>query len=144
MNILNKNVNLIAYVLMNLRAPKCAVRQMSKKFRFRRPLDKRRGKRSQTLLKSPQLHLYHFYWSLQRQLSWRKSLLVKSLVANDGTVNFLHQKRLKHAKNLIIGHLKMNSIRNKFLDFKKLVLSDTVGEKIRRFFPRSTISCKWV
>ena len=50
---------------------------------------------------------------------------MKSLVANDGTVNFLHQKRLKYAKNLIIDHLKMNSIRNKFLDFKELVLSDT-------------------
>ena len=46
-------------------------------------------------------------------------------VTNDGTVNFLHQHRLKYAKNLIIGHLNINSIRNKFLDFKELVLSDT-------------------
>ena len=51
--------------------------------------------------------------------------LAQSPVANDGTVNFLHQQRLKYAKNLIIGHLNINSIRNKFLDFKELVLSDT-------------------
>ena len=49
----------------------------------------------------------------------------QSPVANDGTVNFLHQRRLKYAKSLIIGHLNINSIRNKFLDFKELVLSDT-------------------
>ena len=51
--------------------------------------------------------------------------LAQSPVANDSTVNFLHQQRLKYAKNLIIGHLNINSIRNKFLDFKKVVLSDT-------------------
>ena len=50
--------------------------------------------------------------------------LVQSPMANDGTVNFLHQQRLKYAKNLIIGHLNINSIRNKFFDFKELVLND--------------------
>ena len=49
----------------------------------------------------------------------------QSPVANDGTVNFLHQQRLKYVKNLIIGHLNINSIRNKFLDFKELILGDT-------------------
>ena len=51
--------------------------------------------------------------------------LAQSPVANDGTVNFLHQQSLKYAKSLTIGHLNINSIRNKFLDFKELVLSDT-------------------
>ena len=51
--------------------------------------------------------------------------LAQSPVANDGTVNFLHQQRLKYAKNLIISHLNVNSIRNKFLNFKELILSDT-------------------
>ena len=46
-------------------------------------------------------------------------------MVNDGTVNFSHQQRAKYAKNLIIGHLNINSIRNKFLDFKELLLSDT-------------------
>ena len=46
-------------------------------------------------------------------------------MANNGTMNLLHQQRLKYAKNLIIGHFNINSIRNKFLDFKELILSDT-------------------
>ena len=51
--------------------------------------------------------------------------IAQSPVANDGTVNFLHQQRLKYAKNLIIDDLNINSIRNKFLDFKELVLNGT-------------------
>ena len=31
--------------------------------------------------------------------------LAQSHVDNDGTVNFLHQQRLKYAKNPILGHL---------------------------------------
>ena len=50
--------------------------------------------------------------------------LAQSPVANDCTVNFLHQQRLIYAKNLIIGHLNINSIKKKFLDFKELILSD--------------------
>ena len=51
-------------------------RQISKKSRFRRPFNNRHGKRSQTLLKSDGQHIYHNYWWLWRQLSWKKSLLV--------------------------------------------------------------------
>ena len=43
-------------------------------------------------------------------------------VANDGTVNFLHQQRLKYVKNLIIGHLNIDSIRNKFLVLRSFFL----------------------
>ena len=50
--------------------------------------------------------------------------LAQSPAANDSTVNFLHQQRLKYARNLIVGHLNINSIRNKFLDFKELILSE--------------------
>ena len=46
-------------------------------------------------------------------------------MANDGTVNFLHQHCVKYAKNLIIGHLNINSIRTKFLYFKELFFRDT-------------------
>ena len=40
---------------------KNVVRQMSKKSRLRRPLNKIHGKRSQRLLKSEREHLYHLY-----------------------------------------------------------------------------------
>ena len=51
--------------------------------------------------------------------------LGQSPVANDATANFLHQQLVKYTKNLIIGHLNINSIRKKSSDFKELVLSDT-------------------
>ena len=37
--------------------------------------------------------------------------LAQSPVPNDGTLNFLNQHRLKYAKNLISGHLNINSIK---------------------------------
>ena len=56
-----RNMNLIAYVLTKIRTPKCVVRQISKKFRFRRPHEKEHGKTFQTLLKSVRQHHYHIY-----------------------------------------------------------------------------------
>ena len=50
------------------------------------------GKRDQTLLKSERQHLYHIYWSIWKQLSCKKSVLViwkilrlfvNTLTAND-------------------------------------------------------------
>ena len=49
---------------------------MSKKSRFRGPIEKQHSKRAQTLLKSAPRHLDHIYWSLPRQSSWKKSLLL--------------------------------------------------------------------
>ena len=54
-----KNMILIAYVLTTLRTPKDVVRQMSKKSLFRRPYDMQDGKRTKTLFKSAQQHLYY-------------------------------------------------------------------------------------
>ena len=59
---------------------------------FRRPFRKEHGKRSQTLLKSAQQHLYDIYWLLSRKFIWKKSplgifkilgLFLKTLTAND-------------------------------------------------------------
>ena len=49
---------------------------MSKKPCFRECFDKQHGKRAQALLKSASNHLYHIHWSLQSQLSWKKSVLL--------------------------------------------------------------------
>ena len=43
---------------------------------FRRPFDKRHDKRSQTLLKSARRHLYHIFWSVSTQLSWKNVSLI--------------------------------------------------------------------
>ena len=49
---------------------------MYKKFRFRGQLDKKHGKLTQTLLKSPSQHFYHIHWSLATKLCSKKSLLL--------------------------------------------------------------------
>ena len=40
-------------------------------------------------------------------------------------LNGLQEQRLNHPKNVIIGHLNINSIRNKFSSFKDLALKET-------------------
>ena len=76
MNIFFKKMTLIADVLPNLQTQKKLVRSMPKKSRFKRSFIKQHGKCIQTLLKSQGQLLYHIYWSLSRQLSYKKSLLV--------------------------------------------------------------------
>ena len=71
-----KKMTLIADVFPKLGNPKNLVRSMSKKSRFKGYLGKQHGKRPETLLKFAWQNLYHIFWSLWRQLTCRKSLLV--------------------------------------------------------------------
>ena len=73
---MKKEMILIAYLFPKLPSAKEVLRQMSKMSCFRKPFDKRHSKGSETVLKSAQLDFYHIHWSLQRRLSWKKSLLV--------------------------------------------------------------------
>ena len=54
-----------------------------------------------------------------------KSVLTVSSDTPCDTLNGLHEERLNHPKNVIIGHLNINSVRNKFSGFKDLVLKET-------------------
>ena len=76
MNIFKKKMTLIADVFSKFRTPKNMVTSMFKKSRIKGSFGKQPGKRAQTLLKSVWEHFYHIYWSLWRQLSCKKSLLV--------------------------------------------------------------------
>ena len=76
MNIFKKRMTFIADVFPKSRTPKNEVKEISKKSSFRGPFLKQCGKEDQRLFKSERHHLYHFYWSLWRQLSWKNSLLV--------------------------------------------------------------------
>ena len=49
---------------------------MSKKSRFRWPIDRQHGKRAKTLIQSQSQLLYHICWSSWRKLSWKKSRVV--------------------------------------------------------------------
>ena len=51
---------------------------MSEKSCFRRPFEKQHGKRGQALLNSASHHIYRIYWSLERKLCSKKSLLLTS------------------------------------------------------------------
>ena len=57
-------MTLIANVFPKLRTSKNLLRKISKEYRFRVPLDKQHGKRTQTLLKSKRRNVYHIYLSL--------------------------------------------------------------------------------
>ena len=69
-------MTLIAEVFPKLRSPKNKVRSMSIKSRFKGSFKKQHGKCAQTLFKCQGQLLYNIYWSLLRQLSYKKSLLV--------------------------------------------------------------------
>ena len=49
---------------------------MSKKPRLSEPVDKQYGSPAKTLLKSSSQHIYHIYWTVPSQLSWKTSLLL--------------------------------------------------------------------
>ena len=69
-------MTLIADVFPKLRTQKNLVRSMPKKSRFKGSFEKQHGKCAQTLFKFAWQNLYHIYWSLWRQLTFKKSLLV--------------------------------------------------------------------
>ena len=97
-----KKMTLIADVFPKLRSPKNLVRSMSKKSRFKGSFRKQHGKRAQKLFKFACQYLYHIYWSLFRQLCYKKSLLLifksSRLFANalgaDGKYSLLNRDNL--------------------------------------------------
>ena len=70
-------MTLIPDFFSKLHTPENMARYMSKKSRFKGPIDKQHGKRVQTLFRSGQQHCYHIYWSFGKELSRKKSFLVR-------------------------------------------------------------------
>ena len=68
-------MTLIAYLFVRLRPAKIVARYITKKSRFRLPLQKEHGKPVSTLFKSEREHLQHNYYSTGTQFSCKKSLL---------------------------------------------------------------------
>ena len=97
-------MTLIADVFPKLRTQKNLVRSMPKKSSFKGSFGKQHGKRAQTLLKFAWQHLYHIYWSLWRQLTCKKSLLVTwkisrlfpNTLSADGKYSLLNRHNLTH------------------------------------------------
>ena len=80
MNILKKKDDPHRCCISEITDSKNVVRKMSKKSLFRGHVHKLHGKRFQALFKSSRQHFYHIDWSLSRQLSWKKSLLLTWLI----------------------------------------------------------------
>ena len=95
-------MTLIADVFPKLRSQKNLVRSMPKKSRFKGSFKKQHGKCAQTWLKCQGQLLYHIYWSLWTQLSYKKSLLVISKISRlfpntlsaDGKYSLLNRDNL--------------------------------------------------
>ena len=69
-------MTVIAQVFPKLRSPKNKVRSMTKKSRFKGSFKKQHGKWAKRLFKFAWQNVYHIYWSLWRQLPFKKFLLV--------------------------------------------------------------------
>ena len=69
-------MTLIDEVFPKLRSPKKKIRSMSIKCHFKRSFKKQHGKCAQTFFKFAWQNIYDTYWSLWRQLTFKKFLLV--------------------------------------------------------------------
>ena len=108
-------MTLIADVFPKLRTLKNLVRSMPKKSSFKGSFGKQHGQRAQTLLKFAWQHLYHIYWSLGRQFSYKKSLLVickisrlfPNTLSADGKYSLLNRDNLTQPIQMqVSGKLK--------------------------------------
>ena len=95
-------MTLIAEVFPKLRTPKNMVTSMPKKSRLKWSFGKEHSKRAQTLLKFAWQYLYHIYWSLWRQLTCKKSVLVtcKISILSPNTLNADSKYLLLNRDNL--------------------------------------------
>ena len=109
---------------------------MSKKSRFRGSFDKQHGKWDQTLSKSEPEHLYHNDWSLWRQLSWKKSLLVicKILGLFVKTLNVGDNYCLLNRENLKRPiQMELSEKQNSFSEFVSVFLKSILNfEKFQK------------
>ena len=116
MHFVKKKMTLIAEVFPKLRTRKNLVRSTSKKSSFKGTFGKQHGKQAQTLLKFEWKHLYRIYWSLSRQLTSKKSLLVISKISRmfpntlsgDAKYSLLNRDNLKQPIQMQLSQKQKN------------------------------------
>ena len=104
----------IAELFPKLRTTKKMVRSICKKFRFKRSFGKQHGELAKTLLKFERQHIYHIYWSLWRQLTCKKPLLVTCKISTlfpnklsaDGKYSLLTWDNLKQPIRMQLSRKK--------------------------------------
>ena len=118
------------------------VREISKKSCFTRLFDKQHGKGAQALLKSASQHLYHIHRSLPRQLTWKKSLLLRckilglllNILATDENYLVLHRDNLT-----IPTQMQLSQKRKTFSQFSAAFLKSILNFKQLSYFRNSRL-----
>ena len=111
MNSFKKSMTVIADVFPKFRTLKNMVTSMSKKSRFKGSFKKQHGKCAQTLFKFAWQNLYHIYWLLWRQLTFKKSLLVickisrlfPNTLSGDGKYSLFNRDNLTQPIQMILS-----------------------------------------
>ena len=102
----------IVDVFLKLRTSKNVVNQISKKSPFLGPFGEQHINGAQTHLKSELHHLYQIYWSLWRELTWKKSILVKrnvlrmfvNMLTVDDNYSLLNRDNLRLPIQMELSH----------------------------------------
>ena len=132
-----KKMTLIDEVFPKLRTPKNKVRSMSIKSHYKGSFKKQHGKCAQTLLKFAWQNLYHIYWSLWRQLTCKKSLLVTwkisrlfpNTLSADGKYSLLNRDNLTQPIQMQLSRKQKT-----FSDFFSAFLKSSLN--LERFFKK--------
>ena len=142
MNILKKSMTLIAEVFPKLRSPENKVRSMSLKSRFKGTFKKQHGKCAQTLFKFAWQNLYHIYWSLWRQLTFKKFLLVICKISRlfPNTLSFDGKYSLLNRDNLTQPiQMELSRTRKSFSDLLSAFLESSLN--FENFFKKDDPHC---
>ena len=129
-------MTLIADVFPKLHTQKNLVRSMPKKSSFKGSVAKQHGKCAQTLLKFAWQHLYHIYWSLWRQLTFKKFLLViykisrlfPNTLSADGKYSLLNRDNLTQPIQMQLSR-KQKTFSEFFCAFLKSTLNFEHSQK---------------
>ena len=129
-------MTVIADGFPKLRTPKDVVRSMSKKSNFRGNFEKQHSKRDQTLLKFKREQLYHIYWSISRQLTYKRTLLVISKILRlftnrlsaDGKYSLLNRDNLTQPIQMQLSR-KQKTFSEFFCAFLKSTLNFEHSQK---------------
>ena len=133
-----KKMTLISDAFPKLRTQKNLVRSIPKKSPFKGSFAKQHDKSTQILLKFEWQNLYHIYWSLWRELSYRKSLLVICKISRlfpntltaDGKYSLLNRDNLTQPIQMQVSR-KEKTFSRLFSSFSKSSLTFEHFQKTR-------------
>ena len=145
MKISKRKMTLIAEVFRKLRSPKNKIWSMSIKSRLKGSFKKQHGKCAQTLLKFAWQNLYHIYWSLWRQLTFKKFLLVickisrlfPNTLSADGKYSLFNRDNLTQPIQM-----QLSQKQKTFSHFFAAILKSSLN--FEHFFKKDDLDCWFI